>query len=86
MHTMSTKTIAVNVEVYGRLAAARRENESFSKAINRLLSQVASAHTSGDILQGLSMIASLSEADSRQFLDVIAENRGNEPWPQLDLR
>ncbi len=83
---MSTKTIAVDTRVYERLAASKRESESFSKAIDRLLVEVASAHTSGDILRGLSRIAPLSEVDSEQFLEVVAENRAKERWEELDLR
>lgn len=47
---MSTKTIAVDSRVYERLAAARREGESFSKAIDRLLQEAAAFHTGGAIL------------------------------------
>ncbi len=72
---MSTKTIAIDAQVYARLTAVRRQGESFSKAIDRLLTEIAPAHTGGDILRGLTSLPSLSAADSKAFLDVVAENR-----------
>lgn len=83
---MSTKTIAVDTRVYDRLAAVKRTNESFSKAIDRLLTEVAAAHTGRDILRGLATVAPLSQEDSKVFLDVVAENRASEQWDRRDLR
>ena len=83
---MSTKTIAVDSRVYERLATVKMEGESFSKVIDRLLTEVGSAHTGGDILRGLEGAAALSPADSRKFLDVVAENRERERWERSDLR
>ena len=83
---MSTKTIAVDTRVYDRLAAAKRDGESFSKAIDRLLTEVAAAHTGSDILSGLATIAPLSPADAEVFLQVVAENRASEDWGERDLR
>ena len=77
---MSTKTIAVDLQVYQRLPRAKLEGESFSKAIDRLLAQVESAHTGADVLRGLARVAPLSHADSERFLGVIAENRSEETW------
>ena len=34
---MSTKTITIDIEAYERLKAVRRENESFSKMIKRVI-------------------------------------------------
>jgi len=50
---MSAKTIAVDFGGYERLAAAKREGESFSRVIDRLLTTVSSAHTGRDILKEL---------------------------------
>lgn len=83
---MSTKTIAVDTRVYERLAAAKKEGESFSKAIDRLLAQSESASTGGDVLRGLDALPSLSAADSRVFMKVVAENRAAEDWEERDLR
>lgn len=83
---MSTKTIAVNSRVYDRLAAIRREGESFSKTIDRLLVVDGSAHTGSDILRGLGEVPALSEEDPETFLEVAAENRAGEEWNASDLR
>ena len=83
---MSTRTIALDSRVYERLAGAKMEGESFSKAIDRLLAQVESVHTGSDILAGLRDVTSLSEADSGLFLEVVAENRESEGWQRRDLR
>lgn len=83
---MSTKTIAVDSRVYERLAAAKNEGESFSKAIDRLLSQLETIHTGQDILRGLDTIGPLADADAEVFLDVVAENRVSEEWDDDDLR
>ena len=77
---MSTRTIAVDSRVYDRLAALKREGESFSKLIDRLLTEVRAAHTGSDILRGLSALAPLSDEEADAFLDVVAENRASENW------
>ncbi len=82
---MSTKTIAVDARVYERLAAARREGESFSKTIDRLLTEVAAAHTGGDILAGLAALPPLSDEDARVFAQLVAESRASERWEPRDL-
>ncbi len=83
---MSTKTIAVDARVYERLAAVKKEGESFSRAIARLLAEIGSAHTGGDILRRLATVDPLSEADSRVFLEIVAEDRASETWNERDLR
>lgn len=83
---MATKTIAVDLRVYDRLAAEKREGESFSKVIDRLLSAVADANTGGDILRGLDEHPALSCEDAEVFLGVVAENREQETWDEHDLR
>jgi predicted CopG family antitoxin len=83
---MSIKTIAVNSEVYDRLAKIRRRGESFSKAIDRLLSEAASEHTGRDILRRLNDVTPLSDEDAGAFLAVVAENRAAERWESHDLR
>lgn len=83
---MSTKTIAVDSRVYNRLSAVKKEGESFSKLIDRLLTEVGSAYTGRDILSRIATISSLSDADARVFLDVVAENHRDEKWNRRDLR
>jgi predicted CopG family antitoxin len=83
---MSTKTIAVDARVYARLASARREGESFSRAIDRLLTQIERATTGRDILRRLESMPPLSVADAGAFLEVVAENRAGMDWDERDLR
>ena len=83
---MSTKTIAVESSVYERLAHAKRAGESFSKVIDRLLTQVGDAHTGRDVLRGLAEIPRLTAEDAEQMLAVVSENREDEDWPVHDLR
>ena len=83
---MSTKTIAVDSSIYERLAGEKREGESFSKTINRLLEEVGAAHTGRDILRGLEEIPALDDRDAGVMLAVIRENRESEVWEEHDLR
>lgn len=83
---MSTKTIAVDSSVYERLAGEKREGESFSRAIDRLLEEVGAAHTGRDILRSLEDIPALDDQDSEVMLAVIRENRESEMWVEHDLR
>lgn len=83
---MGTKTIAVDSRVYERLAAAKREGESFSKVIDRLLTSVATAHTGSQILAELPGFPPLSPEDAVVLLKVVAENRAQEQWDLRDLR
>ena len=83
---MSTKTIAVDARVYDKLASVKREGESFSKAIDRLIDQVGAAHTGGDILRVLAELPPLSNEDAAVMLSVVAENRRTETWDKHDLR
>ncbi|MXX77023.1 MAG: hypothetical protein F4210_11175 [Holophagales bacterium] len=77
---MSTKTVALESSIYRRLAALKQDGESFSKVIDRLLSEVADAHTGRDILRSLGGLSPLTEVDAERFLAVIAENRESEHW------
>lgn len=83
---MGTKTIAVDTRVYDRLAAVKRSDESFSKVIDRLLTEVEAAYTGTDILRALEGFTPLSEVDAEAFLDVITEDRVLEQWDARDLR
>ena len=83
---MSTKTIAVDSQVYDRLAGAKREGESFSKAIDRLLRTAGAAHTGADILRALEHVVPLPEEDAEVMLSVVEEHRASETWERRDLR
>ena len=80
MTYMATRTIAVDAGVYDRLAASKRSGESFSKAIDRLLTDASSANTGADILRRLGGFSALPDEDASVFLDVIAEDRADETW------
>ena len=82
---MSTKTIAVDSKVYARLAAAKQESESFSKAIGRILGKVQGQNTGEVVLLRLRDFPSLSEVDADQMLDRVAESRAHEDWGLHDL-
>lgn len=83
---MSTKTIAVDSRVYDRLARAKREGESFSKTIDRLLREVGGVHTGSHVLRALEEMAPLPEEDAAAMLAVVQENRATEAWEERDLR
>ena len=77
---MSTKTIAVDSKVHARLAAAKQEGESFSRAIERLLATAGQAHTGTDVLRRLDEIPELPTQDAELFLAAVDENRSAEHW------
>jgi predicted CopG family antitoxin len=77
---MATKTIALDITVYDRLAASKRGGESFSKAIDRLLADASAANTGADILRRLESFAVLPEDEANVFLAVIAEDRAAGDW------
>ena len=83
---MSRKTIDIDATVYERLAAEKREGESFSGVIDRLLAEGGEAHTGAEILEGVKRMDPLSEEDAQIFLDVVEENRSSEEWASVDLR
>ena len=83
---MSTKTIAVDVEVYARLARLKGESQSFSRLIDSLIDRVVTAHTADDVLAHLGEQPSLSDADADAMLRLVRENRESEIWAVQDLR
>ena len=72
--------------VYDRLARAKREGESFSKTIDRLLREVGAAHTGRDILRAVEQVPPLPAEDAAVMLAVVEENRASEAWERHDLR
>jgi len=82
---MSTKNIALDTEVYKKLAGFKRDSESFSKAVNRMLNRIQTEHTGATILQQLEDIAELSEEEARGMRKVIQQARRREKWKEHDL-
>ena len=83
---MSIKNIALSTKVYERLAKFKQESESFSRAIDRLLSVAEGRHAGADILRALKELPSLSEGDARLMQEVVDQNRTTEKWMRHDLR
>ena len=83
---LSVKTIAVQTQVYGRLMAVKREGESFSKLIDRLIHDAGSSASGEAILDRLGTVPSLAEDEAQVFLHVVEENRAQERWRSRDLR
>ena len=83
---MSTKTIAVESTVHARLAREKRESESFTKVIARLLNVAAESHTAGSIVAAVTSLKPLSNDDAERMLAVVREDRADEDWSNNDLR
>jgi predicted CopG family antitoxin len=83
---MSIKTIAVDSKVYEKLAIRKGSAESFSKAIDRLLSEASpSRYTGADVLTALAGQTDIPEVEARAMLHVISQNRAEEKWQRNDL-
>ena len=64
---MGTKTIGVREEVYERLKARKREDESFTDLVNRLLDE-----TTTDWREGF---GTLDEADADELEQLVTDSR-----------
>jgi predicted CopG family antitoxin len=82
---MSTKNIALDSEVYSRLAAFKRESESFSKAVTRMLDAVQSLHSGRDILSRLAELPGIPPEEADAMLAVTEDARREERWESHDL-
>lgn len=82
---MSTKNIALDSKVYRRLAAFKKESESFSNAVARMLDEMEAAHTGKDVLARLDEIPALSQDDADTMMKVVEESRTRESWERNDL-
>jgi predicted CopG family antitoxin len=82
---MSTRTIAVDSEVYRKLHRLKRESESFSRVIDRLVESTGRAHTGAEILRRLAEQPPLSAADARRMSKAVADHRKRERWVLHDL-
>jgi predicted CopG family antitoxin len=80
---MSTKTIAVDVTVYRKLADRKRESESFTKLLDRLADADTGHGTCADAVREAAEIwgesrSSKTEAD--KFEEVVKANRKAAKW------
>ena len=82
---MSTKTIAVDVQVYEKLARLRGESQSFSKLIDSLVNRAVTAHTVADVLSQLDGHPPLSTVDADTMGRLVREHRETETWESHDL-
>ena len=82
---MSTKTIALDVRVYEKLARLKGQSQSFSNAIAGLVDRAMTAHTVADVLAQLDGQPPLGKSDADTMARFVRENRENETWPSHDL-
>ena len=83
---MSTKNIAVDTRVYEKLSRLKREGESFSKLIDKLVEEGALRHTGASILETLSRGPEvLTEEEAAAMQRVVDGNRALEDWQRNDL-
>jgi predicted CopG family antitoxin len=79
---MSTKTIALETSVYEKLARRKRDGESFTKTINRLVETEAVSGTCEDAVHTASRIwkrpPTVSEIEAME--QVVRENRTDTVW------
>jgi predicted CopG family antitoxin len=64
---MGTKTIGLREEVYERLKSHKREDESFTELVNRLLDETATDWREG--------FGTLPEQDARELEAIVADSR-----------
>ncbi|HMO03038.1 MAG TPA: antitoxin VapB family protein [Kiritimatiellia bacterium] len=85
---MSIKTIAVDAKVYERLTRLKREDESYSKAMDRLMMQAAGNKTGAAIHDRLSSLRAtpLTDREAGAMHKVVEGHRRKESWPHHDMR
>lgn len=78
---MSTKTIAVELSVYEQLAREKRESESFTKTIERLIHSASSGTCAAAVADAASVWHAIgNEVDADQMEQVIRLNRRSTNW------
>jgi predicted CopG family antitoxin len=78
---MATKTIALEVSVYDKLLGRKRNSESFTKTIDRLISESAGSRTCAEAVANASKIWSPgTDAEAQTLEDVIQAGRENTRW------
>ena len=85
---MSTKTVALESSVYEKLALQKRDSESFTKTINRLLDAAGTQGTCAEAVAAARAIwgKPLDESERARFEDVIRSNRAAAKWESEPLR
>lgn len=69
------KNIALDSITYRRLAAFKRESESFSNAVARMLDGMDAAHTGKDVLARLAGIPEISQEEADVMQKVVESAR-----------
>lgn len=82
---MSTKTIALDSHVYGRLARLKQGSESFSKLIDRLVDQAYTQHTVAEVLARIANQPPLSATDAAIMNRIVRKNRKDDDWSVHDM-
>lgn len=80
---MATKTIAVNAEVYRKLAGRKRESESFTKLLDRLADADSGQGTCADAVREAAAVWGKSESidsEAEKFESVVQANRKSAKW------
>ncbi len=80
---MSTKTIAVDLTVYRKLADRKRESESFTKLLDRLADADTGHGTCADAVREAARIWGKSDGnktDADKFEGVVGANRKSANW------
>jgi predicted CopG family antitoxin len=78
---MATKTIALEVSVYDKLLGQKQNSESFTKIIDRLISESAGSRTCADAVATAAKIWSDgTEVEAEAMEDALREGRKNTRW------
>lgn len=80
---MATKTIAVDAEVYRKLARRKRESESFTKLLDRLADAENGHGTCADAVREAAAVwgrSKSSKTEAEMFESVIKANRKSAKW------
>jgi len=80
---MATKTIAVDAEVYRKLAGRKRESESFTKLLDRLADADNGHGTCADAVREAAAVWGNSEnceTEADKFDSVVSTNRKSTEW------
>ena len=78
---MATKTIALEVSVYDKLMGCKKPSESFTKTIDRLISERADQHTCASAVAAAGEIWNSGSEREAQIMDeALRKNREPSAW------
>jgi predicted CopG family antitoxin len=78
---MATKTIALEVSVYDKLLGRKKPSESFTKTIDRLISESTDQHTCAAAVAAAGQIwKSGSEREAQIMDEALRKNREPSAW------